>query len=377
MSVASFPIPAPATPFVEATFAVQRRQSAGLLGNGDDFVIDRGLPQWKVTAKTRPLFDVEIGAWEAFRDQLRGAARYFTMFNPRRQYPLAFMPAGPPVLNRVSFGTPFDGWCSLNGNSVSTAPGNVGSDLIGIGPPWSMPAGLTLQYGDHIEIREGANLIPDINSGLWGGTNSTITPNSATDAIGTTTAATVTRVASGFEAEGVASSSVVAGQGLFYRCSIWIKGGTYSGSAQLAVRDGLGLTNQFALNITIIAGSWQRFEFTGQMSPGAANGLSFDVFVGSGSAGDTVIVWKPRVTLISAETVSLHRVLDTSTVSDVNGNLIAWIEPELPLSFDHDAMANIYQARGKFRLIDLQLPVNATGRNRPGQVTLTAMSTLN
>jgi hypothetical protein len=376
MSVLGFPVACPIMQFAEAQFDVQRRQSAGLNGAGRDVVIDRGIPQWKATIKTRPLFDSEVGQMRAFRKMLRGGARFFTMWDPERQYPLAYMPKGPPAMTRATIGGTFDGHCSLTTIGYSLVPGSSGRDQLLFGPPYALPVGLTLNNGDYIEARQGVNLlgVSDFSSGQ-AETNASLAANVATAPDATTTAALFTRTATG-AAKTVGALGGIVCQGIFYRLSVWLALGSMTGSINIQILDGAGVVQAQATVAPTT--TWARFELTGQMPPTATTGLGMAIApVLAGSAGQTLYLWKALLTEIDKETISLHQVLDPSPlVATSVGSITAWIEPELPASFTTDALLNVYQARGKFRLVDWQLPVLASGRARPGQATFTAMSTL-
>lgn len=376
MPVSSFPIACPTTQFAEAQFDVMRRQAGGVIGSGRDWVVDRGIPQWKATLKTRPLFLSEVGQWNAFYAAVRGGSRFFTLWDPATEYPQAYMPAGWGALTRATLGSAFDGHCSLGAISASGLSG-VGRDVITLGAPYALPTGLHLIGGDKIELRQGVNLLssPDFTS--WLHTDCTLTQNAAVGPDGTATAAVVSRTATGNDFVGDAVT--MAGQGLWFRFVAWLKLGTMTGTIALRLRDGSGSTDYAMAPMTVTA-SWQRFELVGQVPLTAATGVNVyvDPTNDTGSAGDTFQIWKPRLTQVDLETISLHRVLDPSQLAaDVNGNLSTWIEPEVPSSFTTEALANLYRARGKFRMSDFQLPVQASGRNRPGQATFTAVSTLN
>lgn len=233
MSVATFPIGYPTSGFVEADFQIIRRQAAGMLGNGRDIVIDRGIPQWKAVMKTKPLFAKgpgvinEVGLWRGFRDSLRGGSRFFLGYDPFGSYPSAYMPAGWGSLTRAGGGA-FTGTATLTSIANSGLPG-VGRDVVSIG---TLPIALSLIAGDYLSLSQ---------SGI----------------------------------------------------------------------------------------------------------------------------------------VSLHRILDQSAVA-ANGSGVAtvWVEPEIPANFTTSAAVNLLNASAKFRLSDFALPVQASGRNRPGQATFTALSTL-
>lgn len=379
MSVDSFPIAMPATPFVEASLMVQRRQSAGLSGAGRSFTIERGLPQWKFTGKTRELFDSEIGLWEAFRDKLRGAARFFTLYQPRRPYPLAYLPGGPSGLVRAApYGGLFGGRMQLAAIGSSLIPGGIGRDLITIGAPLPASVGYTLSPGDTVSLRQGANLlaVSDFSTG-WTATNGTLAANSATDPKSGSTAAVLTRSATGaFSA--VASIAGVACAGRTFRCVVWAELGTLTGTVVVSLRDGAGVT-AVTTTATLSSSAWTQIEISGAFPLTATAGLKLLIAPTNtaGGSGSTLRLWQSRVTQRDLELLSLHRVLDTTPlVADSAGTLTTWVEPEVPGQFTPEATAQTQMGPGKFALVDLQLPVQAQGRARPGQVTMTAMSVM-
>ncbi len=225
MAVATFPVAFPLNGAIISldAFDPLRRQMGGVTGSRD-FVIDRGQPYWKVSGKTRALTLPEIGQMEAFKRMLRGADRYFTMYDPKHQFPAAYMPAGWPG----GFGG-YAGATTLTAIANSGLDG-VGRDVVTLG---GLPVGLSLIGGDAISFSQSGK-------------------------------------------------------------------------------------------------------------------------------------------------ISLHSVLDlTAQVASGGGAATVWIEPELPSSFTTSAVGLIQAAPGKFRLLDLQLPVDAKGRYRPGSATFTASSTYN
>ena len=155
MSVATFPIGYPAVAsglapwFIEADFECLRRQGGAVLGSGNDYITDRGIPQWQATLKTRMLFPSEISQWRGFRDSLRGMSRFFVGYDPLRAYPGAYMPRGWGSLTRVGGGA-FDGTASLVAISNSGLPG-IGNDVIEIG---TLPSGLALINGDYVSLSQ-------------------------------------------------------------------------------------------------------------------------------------------------------------------------------------------------------------------------------
>jgi hypothetical protein len=379
MSVDMFPIAFPITQWVEVSAGDPlRRQAAGVLASGRDFVIDRGIPYWKFTAKTRMLFQAEINLMLAFKAKLRGAARFCTLWDPTTQYPAAYMPAGPPAMNRATLGTAFDGHCSLGAIANSGLDG-VGRDIITIGAPDALPTGLALIAGDKIELRQGSNLLTsalaNFTSG-WSAANMTLTANAGLAPDGNSTAACL--VASAANAY-IRTTFPENNPATWYRVSFWARldVGTV-GNLQVLYEDDTGA--DVTLDTFTPTGVWTRFEFTAFMPAGAAPVSEIYFKLPTAASGGTLYLWNPMITEVDEETVSLHRVLDTTQLlADSNGNLVAWIEPEVPASFTAGfggALANVFNARGKFRILDMQIPVNAQGRARPGQCTFTAISTL-
>lgn len=228
MSVATFPRPFPLTKFGEADFQIIRPQSGGVIESGRDFVIDRGQPKWKAELRTNRLTEADAGQWDAWRDSLRGAQRFCLMFDPAREYPIAYMPAGWGSLTRSGGG-------SFDGTGNITAIGN---------------------------------------SGLASASRDTI---------------------------------------------------TFGGTLKLPV--GLHL------------------------------------------------IARDYISLIESGRYSLHRVLDAAQLTaDGSGVLTAWIEPEVPAGFTTAAVANLYRASGKFRLMEYSNPRQAAGAARPGQAAFSGMS---
>jgi hypothetical protein len=408
MSVDSFPVAFPITNWTSRdAFDPMRRQMGGVIGSGRDFVIDRGAPYWKIGGKTRPLFPAEIAQMEAFKSKLRGAGRYFTAWDPVTQYPAAYMPAGPPALLRATIGGSFDGHCTLSAIANSGLDG-VGRDVISLGAPYALPTGLPLIGGDKIELRQGANLLSAgqiaFTSG-WTAQNCAITANTTAvlDPAGGNSAAAIARTAGGaMDIYGQFAAPMASG---WYRFTVWLALGSLTGNVGLTVEDAtpanattISVAPQSILTLAAtdgtgfvftdgdkwgVSGAWQRFDMTAYMPAGSASNLRVLIApaLAPGSAGDSFYAWAPAATAVNAEMISLHRVLDTvANVADANGNLTAWIEPEVPASLTAGfggALANIYKPRAKFRMLDLQIPVDSKGRARPGEATFSAVSTLN
>lgn len=148
MSVATFPRVWPSTiQFVESDFVPFRRQAAGVFGGGRDVVVDRGIPQWTATLKTRKLFTDEVGTVKALRASLRGAARFILLSDPWRPYPAAYMPQGWGSLTRAGGGA-FDGTATLTTIANSGLAG-IGRDVITLG---TLPASFKLINGDYVGL---------------------------------------------------------------------------------------------------------------------------------------------------------------------------------------------------------------------------------
>lgn len=229
MTVSTFPITWPTTAFLESNWEPLRRQAMGVTGGARDIAVDFGQPAWTATLKTIPLTLAQAQAWKAFKASLRGQARFFLGWDPTREYPGAYMPAGWGALTRAGGGS-FDGTCGVTAIATSGLD-SVGRDVITLGSP-ALPVGFSLVAGDMI----------------------------------------------GF-----------------------VQSGKYT----------------------------------------------------------------------------LHRVLDAAPVA-ANGSGVStiWIEPELPASFTTAAVAHLYRPCAKMRVTALDVPISAAGRNRPGQATITAVSTM-
>ncbi len=227
MSVSTFPITVPTFGFIgRPAFDPVRRQTAGVIQSGRDWVIDRGAPQWSLSLKTKPLFNSEIGQWLAFNAALRGGARFFSMWDPWREYPAAYMPAGWGSLTRHGGGA-FDGTATVTALGASGLPG-AARDTLAFG---TLPDGFLLNPGDMVGLSQ---------SGL----------------------------------------------------------------------------------------------------------------------------------------MSLHRILDPAQLTSAVGAVTAWVEPEVPANFTTAAVAQFHRASAKFRMVSFSLPIDAAGRARPGQVTMTGLSVL-
>jgi hypothetical protein len=384
MSVAMFPVPFPIQDWVEfAAFDPLRRQAAGVLGSGRDFVIDRGIPYWKISGgKTRKLFLPEILQLQAFASQLRGSSRFFTCYDPATAFPQLYMPAGPPAMIRAApMGGAFNGFCSLAAIANSGLPNSIGNDVITIGAPFALPVGLTLMAGDKIELRQGVNLLSAGQAAFtsgWTAAGCTLGPDSISDPVGGETAARLVATAAGaFDIEGDFPQGNPA---TFYRISFWavqVEGAIPSLEVVYSDED----ENFTTIDTVVPSNAWTRYEFVAFMPAGAAAADQLIFKVAGAAAGATLGLWNPTVTEIDLETVSLHRVLDmTPDVANAGGSLTAWVEPEVPSSFVAGfggATANVFKPVGKFRMLDFALPLNGQGRARPGECTFTAVSTLN
>ena len=147
MSVPTFPITVPLNNFVECSFMLGRRQSAGVLEGGRDFIVDRGRPQWRAMWKTPMLRPVDAGLWDAWGASLRGPARTFLGYDPNRSYPLAYMPLGWGTRTRATGGT-FDGTATLSAISTNRDEVTVGTLFVG----------MQLQAGDYLSISQSGNV---------------------------------------------------------------------------------------------------------------------------------------------------------------------------------------------------------------------------
>ena len=376
MSVTAFPIGYPTTGFIEATFVPARRQSAGVLGDGRDIVVDRGQPQWTASLKTQPLFAAQIGAWEAFHGKLRGGSRFFLGWDPRHEYPAAYMPGGWGSPTRAIDGNAFDGTAALTAIGYSGLPG-VGRDTVSLA---GLPAGFVFTPGDHLSLSWGANLLTNPNAidlSPWQSDFGTVTPDGVVAPDGSTTGDILTATTSGAivdRYQAVAASPALKP----YLFSTWLRRGSMSGAAYLLLEDGGGAGQEFLAVVSPSSAAFTRVSAAGAF-PAAASSLII-AGVGTVSAqtsGATLDIWGSSLIDLSAAKYSLHGVLDADGVTaDGNGNATLWVEPELPASVPlWTAQANLHRACAKFRLASFDLPIAASGRNRPGQATFTALST--
>lgn len=376
MSVDVFPVSFPTgATFTEADANPMRRQSAGVVGSGDDVVIDRGQASWSATWKTKKLFPTEIGQWRGFRDKLRGGARFFLGWDPLREYPIAYMPGGftaNGVTTRAS-GVAFDGTASLRAIGASGFPGAARDSL----SLMDLPAGLKLNVGDYIGLVDGTSLSPAFNGGSWAGANGTIGSGVSPDPLGGSAANSLILSGSGLNDFAAWNGTGSAYDLKTFVLSVWLKLGTLSGAVFAGVKD---LTSGVILgggNVTTTS-SWQRalFQTTTPLTAGDGVQAVIDPTNNAGTSGQTTLIYDPRLWDFSARKYSLHRVLDTAQLTaDGSGNLTAWVEPEVPGSFTTGAVVNLFRAAAKFRMLSFDLPVQASGRNRPGQATFSAIST--
>jgi hypothetical protein len=152
VSVATFPlVGTPTTGFAKSDMVPNRRQAAGLLAGGRDLVVDQGAPSWTWAATTQPLYNAQIGQWKAFRASLRGAGRFFYMWDPWREYPGAYMPTGWGNLTRATGGA-FDGSAAVATIGNSGLP-DGGRDTIKI---TTLPAAFALGPGDGVQLHMGS-----------------------------------------------------------------------------------------------------------------------------------------------------------------------------------------------------------------------------
>lgn len=375
MTVAIFPRPFPLAAgervFAEADLQVYRRQSMGVAGAGRDFVIDRGLPQWRGTWKTNPLSAADHGIWRAWRDSLQGSARYFLGWDPLREYPLAYMPAGFGALTRWD-GSPWAG----EGYLAAVATGAGPRDLATLA---DLPNGLALQAGDYVALQWADT--PAFNSDLTAGADSwaasggtwalsgggyLLTPNAANPYI--------TR-----------SFTEVSGAD-YGRLVLDIERVTTGGTVDLSISftqtDNTLRTIASAFRLSTAAGvrTRQVIDLSALSPYWAQSGVKALRIDPVATAGGSFRFRRIRLekTDSEAQRYSLHRVLDdTPVVADATGLATVWVEPEIPGAVAAGAIARVARAAGKFRKVaENGLAAQADLGSRPGDFTFTGISTL-
>lgn len=405
MLVSPFPISLPITSFYEADFRPVRLQSAGKTGGIRDYVIDRALPQWKATLKSRKLFATtnnEIGLMRAFFDSLRGSSRFFLLGDPFRPFPASYMPKGLATAGYPTTRALGGAW---DGNAVLSAVGNsglsgVGRDLLSL---TGLPNGYQLNAGDYIGLWQGADLLTQPNAfdnAAWTkSANLSVTANATTAPDGTTTAEKLfeNTTTAGVHSATQSASGLTAGPvyGLIdvkadVRTQAFLQLGDGT-TSPLTVGDLSALTvsapvgsswSGLAASIIPLSSTWRRILLTG--TPG---GAAISMAVGPASGGnssyagvntDGAFFWDGELWQWGGITRSLHRILNAAQVAaDSSGNAQLWVEPEIPASFNPwVTMASLHNPVGKFRLVSSDMPIDAAGRNRPAQASFTATSTL-
>jgi hypothetical protein len=373
VSVSAFPIPMPTTGFVEADFNPMRRQSAGVFASGRDLVIDNGQPQWSFTLKTKPLFNAEIGQWKAWRDALRGGGRFALVYDPWREYPHAYMPKG-----WTAGMTRWDA-SAWDGTAVLGAISNSGLDAIGrdVVQLWDLPNALAMNPGDYVGLQWSSDApappTADFSSGAnsWAATNGTFASSS-----------------------GYMLFTPTGANAYLARTGLSLAGATYT---RLLVDVERTVTGGTAFNgLDWVDGSSNVRTITGIRWPStlARARLVIDLSGDANWIANTVTAIRLRPVSTAAgaflfrsvrlesgvaasQKYSLHRVLDPAQVSaSAAGQAQLWVEPELPSSVPAGAKVNLWRAACKIRKTDFQLPINAQGRNRPGQATFSGLSTL-
>ena len=101
----TFPRSFPLTNFRKVALTPIRRQMAGAVESGRDWVVDRGKPTWKGKWTTNPLTWSEWKTWRAWFASMHGSQNYFLGFDPSCAYPAAYLPGGPGSLMRATSGS--------------------------------------------------------------------------------------------------------------------------------------------------------------------------------------------------------------------------------------------------------------------------------
>lgn len=375
MTIARFPRAFPLADgervFAEADLQVYRRQALGMAGAGRDFAIDRGLPQWKGIWKTNGLSATGHGLWRGWRDSLRGSSRYFLGWDPLREYPLAYMPAGFGALTKWDASA----WTG-EGYLAAIATAYEGRDQIQLA---DLPSGLQLQAGDYVALQWADT--PAFDSDLTAGADSWAATNGSWALSGggylLTPSGADPRIAKTFtEVSGATYGRLVLD---IERVSA---GGTDERGISFTQTDNTVRTIATAFRLSASAGvrSRQIIDLSALSAFWAASGvkaLRIDpVSTSAGSFRFRRI--RLEKTVSESQRYSLHRIIDTDVLSaDASGLTTLWVEPEVPASIAAGAIARVKRAAGKFRKVEEHgLAAQADLGERPGDYSFTGVSTL-
>jgi hypothetical protein len=375
MTIATFPRAFPladgAKLFIEADLQPFRRQALGLAGAGRDFVIDRGLPQWRGTWKTNRLSAADHGKWRGWRDSLRGASRYFLGWDPLREYPLAYMPAGFGALAKWDTSA----WAG-EGYLAGVGTAYEGRDQAQLA---DLPSGLVLQAGDYVAIQWADS--PAFDSDLTAGADSW----TATNATWALSGGGYLLTPSGADPHIDRTFTTVSGA-TYGRLVLDVERVTTGGTVELGISftqtDNTVRTIASAFRLSASAGvrTRQTIDLSALSAFWAASGVKALRIDPVSTAAGSFRFRRIRLAKNASESqrYSLHRVIDTDQITaDASGLANVWVEPEIPVAVPAGAIIRVKRAAGKFRKVSENgLAAQADYGSRPGDFSFTGVSTL-
>lgn len=145
MTAPTYPLSFPTVVFREADIEPAFRQAAGMIASGQDYVVERGKPQWAGRWRTPRLSPVQLGQWEAFFGALEGGLNFFLGFDPLHELPESRRGNPFPPGQTVVGGGAFDGATAVTSIAVNRRSATLGTGI----------AGLVMQAGDQIALEEG------------------------------------------------------------------------------------------------------------------------------------------------------------------------------------------------------------------------------
>lgn len=367
----AFPLADGARVFSEADLQSYRRQALGIAGGGRDFTIDRGLPQWRGTWKTHRLSAADHGIWRAWRDSLRGASRYFLGWDPLREYPLAYMPAGFGALTKWDASA----WAG-EGYLAAIATAYEGRDQIQLA---DLPSGLVLQAGDYVALQWADT--PAFDSDLTAGADSW----TATNGTWTLSGGGYLLTPSGADPHIDKTFTTVSGA-TWGRLVLDVERVSTGGTDELGISftqtDNTVRTIASAFRLSASAGvrTRQSIDLSALSAFWAASGVKALRIDPVSTAAGSFRFRRIRLEKNASESqrYSLHRVLETASVTaDSSGLATVWVEPEIPADIVAGAIVRVKRAAAKFRKVsESGLAAQADLGTRPGDYSFSGVSTL-
>lgn len=226
-------------------------------------------------------------AREAFFDRLKGPANTIDLWHLRVPVPQGTLRGSPTVLTSAA----------QLANTMDIANARAGSNM----------------------LRRAEQVQTFLSSG-WTTFNGTVTANTTTDPIGTTTAFTFARTATGnhYLSRTITLAATVGRTVSVY---VWLKAGTLTGDVLLRIRDGGG--TEYATVTVTPTGTWAVYRIAATFPAGSVANVMFfmDPANDTGSAGDTLFAWYSEYQLADNTQASCSTVVES--VTDADGGLNA------------------------------------------------------